>query len=71
MVNGDGRVTPTGSAELLVIMSEWKVIMPGGEMPDRVSARIFGCVDCRKLFVADAGQATTHDCERRRYGASL
>jgi hypothetical protein len=71
MVSAEGRVTPTGAAELLVVMSEWEVIPRGGEIPDRVSTRIFGCVDCLKLFVADAGQAATHDCRRRQYAASL
>ena len=65
-VDGQGRVAPEGSAELILDRSDAIGVPPSGQLPPyEVAERLFKCKECNETFHARAGQITTHECAAR------
>ena len=63
---GDGRVTPAGSAEHMgsAPMSPEEKLSDGVDMSEATpSMRLYKCNSCETVFNAPVGQTTIHECE--------
>lgn len=65
IIDDEGRLIE-GSPVFLGDIGEAVTIPPESmaRFPYRVRARFYGCPDCRRLYVAHAGETTTHQCEK-------